>query len=87
MLKNTVLITFITLAILNIAIFIKGIKLTTELGFFDKETNKLHQQNLELEKQAYDFDSLQYAASVAASLDFTQKTQLVYLDNLKIALK
>lgn len=85
--RNTIWVIFLVLAVINIFIFIKGIKLSTEISFYENETNKLHQDNLELEKQAYGFDSLRYAASMAAVLNFTKKAQPIYIENAKYALK
>lgn len=86
-LKNIIWFIFLILAVMNIFVFLKSIKISTDISLLEKEIKRLHQENIELEKEAFNFDSLQYAASVAASLDFNKKSQPLYLDNAKYARK
>ena len=60
-------------------------KLSDQVNHFENQINKLHQENLNLEGKIFAVDSLQYAASMAAQFDFSQKAQPVYLENLKYA--
>ncbi len=83
--KDTVWVLFFVLLAVNIYIFVSGIRLSNELSSFDQQTRILHQQNLELNTQLSHVDSLQYAASMAARLNFVQKSTPVYLDNLTVA--
>lgn len=76
---------FLVLVSVNIYVFINSLKLSDNINRFEKEIKTLHQENLGLENRIYEVDSLQYAASLAGRLDFTQKAQPVYLDNLKYA--
>lgn len=69
----------------NIYIFIQSIKLSDKINRFEKEIKILHQENLTLENKIYDVDSLKYASSMAAQLEFIQKAQPVYLENLQYA--
>ena len=69
----------------NVFIFLNSIKLSDEINHFEKETKNLHQENLNIENKIYEVDSLQYAASMASELDFTQKAEPIYLENLKYA--
>lgn len=85
-LRNTVWVLFIALIVCNVYIFISGITLSDEISGFDKNIAKLHQENLELEKKLYDVSSLHYAASVAAQLSFTEKSNPIYWESLKFAL-
>lgn len=74
-----------TLVISNVFVFLHSIQLSDKVNRFEKESKVLHQKNLILENKIYDVNSLQYAASIAAQLDFSQKAQPIYLDNLKYA--
>ena len=76
---------FLILVSANIYVFLNSLKLSDNINRFEKEIKVLHQQNLSLENRVYEVDSLQFAASLAGQLDFTQKAQPVYLDNLKYA--
>lgn len=84
--KNSIWIIFVILLVTNFFIFVSGIKIGDEINYFEKETRVFHQQNVELEKQKSSLSSLQYAASIAATLDFTKKSQPIYLDNLPYAM-
>ncbi len=77
---------FAVLVVVNIFIFVNSIGLSDNINKFESDTKTLHQENLNLENEVYQIDSLQYAASVAASLNFSQKAQPIFLENLKYAL-
>lgn len=62
-------------------------KVSEKITFYEIETKKLKQNNIELEKKAFVANSLQRAASVAAELKFTKKAEPYFLDNLRVALK
>lgn len=83
--KYSIWAIFLILLSANIFIYLTSLKLGDKISRFENETKKLHQENLALENNIYEIDSLQYAASLAAELDFTQKAQPVYLENLKFA--
>lgn len=84
--KYLIWTTFIALIFINIIIFVSGIKLSDEISYFEKEISVYHQQNVELEKQKSTLGSLQYAASIAAVLDFSKKSQPVFLESLQYAM-
>lgn len=75
----------IFLVVANIFIFVSGIILSDKIAHFERETKILHQENIELDKKISYVDSLEYAASMAASLDFVKKSSPVVLENLKYA--
>ncbi len=85
MIKKITGITFFILIFINIGFFVSSIKLSDEIARFEQNTLVLHQQNIELQKELARYDSFQYAASMAASLDYIKKSTPVYLDNLKYA--
>ena len=70
----------------NVYSFVSGIELANEIGTFETESKRIHQENIELEKKATTINSLQYAASIAASLDFVKQAAPIYLNNLTYAL-
>lgn len=78
---------FVFLLAANIYIFLSGMNLSEKINTYEKETRRLHQENIDLEAKAYEANSLQYAASRAAELDFTKKAEPYFLDNLRVALK
>lgn len=85
--KPLIILMFVGLAIANIGIFISSIQLSDKITFYDKESKRLKQENLDLEQKIYEVNSLQKAASAAAELDFTKKAEPNYLENLGVALK
>lgn len=78
---------FVVLLVANIYIFLSGMNLSEKINTYEKETRRLHQENIDLEAKAYEANSLQYASSRAAELDFTKKAEPYFLDNLRVALK
>ena len=78
---------FVFLLAANIYIFLSGMNLSEKINTYEKETRRLHQENIDLEAKAYEANSLQYAASRAAELDFTKKAEPYFLDTLRVALK
>lgn len=78
---------FTGLLVLNIWVFTKGIHLSNDISKFEHKTNVLKKENMELEAQLYDINSLKYTSSIAANLDFSKKAEPYFLDNLKVALK
>lgn len=85
--KPLIILIFIGLAIANIGIFISSMQLSDKITFYDSETKRLKQENLDLEQKIYEINSLQKASSAAAELDFVKKAQPNYLQNLGIALQ
>ena len=75
-------VTFFVLLFVNIFIFVRSIALGSEINFYEKEIKKVHQENIELSNKTYEIDSLQYAASLAARLEFTQSVKPFYLEGL-----
>lgn len=86
-LKHIIGFLLIVLVILNVGLFVYSIRLSDEINIFEKETRKLHQLNIGLEKETSYYDSYQFAASKAASLGFVKKSTPLFLENLRYALK
>jgi len=84
--KRSVWVIFFILLSINIFIFVHSITLGSEINFYEKEIKKVHQENIELSNKTYEIDSLQYAASMAANLEFTQTAKPFYLEGQKYAL-
>jgi len=80
---------FIFLAILiliNVLIFVRGIQSAVEITKIESQLVSLKEENYSLENKLSEVSSLSYAASMAAELNFSQKTVPFYLDGLKYAL-
>ena len=76
---------FLGLIIANVSTFVSSIVLGSKINYYEIETRKLHQQNIELEKKAYQVSSYQSIASEAARLNFVKKVEPMYIDNLPVA--
>lgn len=83
--RNAFIALFIVLAAVNLYIFVAGMYLSDDINRYDTQISKLSEENLRLEKDVYEAESLQYAASLSASLNFTEKSQPVFFDSLKYA--
>ena len=84
--KNILYVIFAALLTLNVYIFISSMYLGDEINRFDSQIKKYTFENSMLEKEVYKAQSLQYAASLSAHLNFTHQQQPVYFENLKYAL-
>lgn len=85
--KLLVWVTFFALIGANIFIFLSGMKLSEKINYFETETKRLRQENIDLETKAYEANSLQRAASVAGELSFTKKAEPYFLESLRFALR
>jgi len=83
--RYSIWVIFLVLVSANIYVFLNSLKLSDEINHFENEIKNLHQENLNIENKIYEVNSLKYAASIASELDFTQKAQPIYLENLKYA--
>lgn len=83
--KFIIWVVFLLLIVANIFVFLNSIRLSDKINRFEKEIASLHQENLVLENRIYKVDSLQYAASIAAQLNFWKKAEAVFLNGLKYA--
>lgn len=70
----------------NIYFFFFSIKLGDEIALCEKKIEKIHHENINLEKDLSSFDSLEYAQKLASKMDFTKKAEVYFLENLKYAL-
>lgn len=63
------------LAIVNVYIFVSGLGLQSEMMHYEKETKRIEQENLDFQEKVFEANSLQYAASKAADLEFTERAE------------
>lgn len=86
-LKDIFIAVFVLLIAGNIYIFVSGMSLSDNINRFQAQTAKLQNDNQQLQTEIYAAESLQHAASLSASLKFTQKSQPLYFEQLRYALK
>jgi len=86
LIKPTVIVLLAVLIVANVYIFVVGIKSSVEITKMETELENLKQANYSLESRLGEVSSLEYAASMAAKMDFSKKTVPTYIDNLKYAL-
>lgn len=79
--RSIIWVVFFGLIVGNVYLFIYGVKLTDEINFYESKVNELRADNIRLEKKVFKFDSVTYAASLAAELDYTaNNTETIYLN-------
>ncbi|PIY68566.1 hypothetical protein COY90_05285 [Candidatus Roizmanbacteria bacterium CG_4_10_14_0_8_um_filter_39_9] len=83
--KNSLIGIFILLAAANIYLFVASMYIGDEINKYESHITALKQENTDLEHEVYEVESLQYAASLSASLHFTKQVQPVYFENMKYA--
>jgi len=72
----------VALILTNVYVFIHSINSSNKINFYEQQIKTLHTENIKLENKVFGLDSLRYAASMAAKLNFNQEAQPVFLDNL-----
>ncbi len=82
--------TFISLALIilvgvNIGIFVKGVGLSDEINYYEKELKQLKQQNVEYEYKIYALESISQTASIAAQLDYGTFNDPLYVEHPQYA--
>lgn len=85
--KDTLITLFVVLVAGNIYIFVRGMYLSDNLNRFQDQIQQLQTDNDHLRTQVYQAESLQYASSISAVLKFTKKSQPLFFEQLKYALK
>ena len=81
------LLTFVLLALVfvNITIFVKGITLSDEINYYEKEMKTLKQQNTDYEYKIYALESISKTASLAAQLEYGVYNDPIYVDQPQYA--
>ncbi|KKQ38656.1 MAG: hypothetical protein US54_C0006G0009 [Candidatus Roizmanbacteria bacterium GW2011_GWA2_37_7] len=83
---NTAIVILIIMLIgVNVAIFIKGLKLGNEINYYETELSTMKQQNIEFEQQIYKLESYVWTASLAAELEYGKFNDPVYIQLPKYA--
>lgn len=85
-LKHTIWMLLLIFLAGNVFVFVHSIHLSDNINHFEEEIKKYQQNNLILENKIYAASSFQYAASIAAELNFTEKNQPIFLENVRYAL-
>lgn len=83
--KNIFVALFLVVAVVNVYIFVAGMYLSDDINRYESQIETLSRENVRLEKEVYQAQSLQYAASLSARLNFTKKSAPVYFESLKYA--
>jgi cell division protein FtsL len=78
--------TFLALIAVNLYIFVSGIQIGAKMNGLEDKSVKLQKENLDLENNLVEIDSFEHASSIAAQLNFNQKAQAIYIENLPYAL-
>jgi len=83
---HTAIIGIIILLIgVNVAIFIRGIKLSNDISYYESQLEMLSQDNIESEQAIYKFESYVWTASLAAELDYGKYNDPIYTQLPKYA--
>lgn len=85
--KNLIWLVFVGLIIGNVYIFVSGIKTSDEINRLDKETTRLHGENIDLDKKINQISSFTYTASMAADLNYTEKPAPIVIEGQRYAFK
>ncbi len=84
-LNKIITVALMSLVIINIGIFVKGVTLSDEINYYEKELKQLKQQNVEYEYKIYTLESISQTASIAATLDYGSFNEPVYVEQPQYA--
>ena len=83
---NTIItLALLALVVVNITIFVKGVALSDEINYYEKELKQLKQQNVEYEYKIYALESISQTASLAAQLEYGTYNDPVYVEQPQYA--
>lgn len=68
----------IILVIINITVFVRGIALSDEIHYYEKELAQLKYQNVEYEQEIYKMSAFTLTASLAAELKYGNYNDPIY---------
>jgi len=83
--RNFLFVTFFLLVLGNIVLVVKSTQMGVDAVRIEQEIQDLKNENQKLVVEVSHMESLQYAASISASLGFTKTPKPMYFDNLKYA--
>ncbi|CAN5207916.1 hypothetical protein BH09PAT2_BH09PAT2_06130 [soil metagenome] len=84
-LNSIISLAMVALVIVNIGIFVKGVGLSDEINYYERELTQLKQQNVEYEYKIYALESISKTASIAAQLDYGTFNAPVYAEKPQYA--
>jgi hypothetical protein len=73
------------LIVVNLGIFYFSIKVSDDIRENELKIEKIHKENIDLERKLSQLDSLNFAQNVAEKLEFTKEAEPLFLENLKYA--
>ena len=86
-LNSIALIIVLILIGINITLFIKGIRLSDDITYYENELGVLKDENDEIEQQIYKLESYTIIASHAAELKYGKYNEPIYSQRPRYALK
>lgn len=73
------------LVIVNVTYFIKGVGLSDEVNYYEKQVTKYKHANIEIEQQIYALESLNKTASLAGELKYGKYNDPLFVDKPQYA--
>lgn len=79
--KVSIWVLFFALMAGNMYVFVSGVALSNEISTFETQIEELRSENRKLEKEVLMTESMDFAASLAGELAFTDKAEPVFFEN------
>lgn len=73
------------LVIINVTYFVKGVRLSDEINYYEKQVTKFKQANVDIEQEIYALESLTKTASIAAELEYGKYNEPIFSDKPQYA--
>jgi len=86
-LNGIFILIIISLVSINIALFVKGIRLSNEIERYESGIASYKESSSDLEQFIYEFESHSMTASLAAELDYGKFNPPIYSKNPQYALR
>lgn len=84
--STTIIGVIVILIGVNVFIFIRGLRLGSEISFYETELTTFKEQNIELEQKIYKLESHVWTASLAAELEYGKYNDPIYTEPPRFAL-
>lgn len=84
--KTAIWFLVVALLVCNVGMFLYDIQLSDKVKYYEGEISSYKEENKSLEKNLNKIESLSFAASQAAEMNFNKKANPIFLDPLQVAL-
>ncbi|MCA9371354.1 hypothetical protein KC726_00485 [Candidatus Woesebacteria bacterium] len=75
----------LVLILINVAVFIKSMKMSDEISYYETKITELKESNVSMKEQLYEMQSITHTASIAAELGYAAYDDPIYIEQPQYA--